>query len=246
MIKFLKNQDIQVTSFAVAKEKEADSIFFDLLLATDETSSFPLLIPIEECSYNFNYISTQSFATISTPCAPLIENISGYLAITPISNINNPKFEVGLKMPTGSIFYPIGNQFYSSVINPTNLDGTYKGQVYTVVKKMYYNNYNNAVNIFGFDGFNINGAKLQLSDTFTQYTLNVTQSGDRIRPESVIIHNQTGDIVADFYDDGKYNLFLSGSYYINDYEFTSSNNNSIYNSGEYGLGQYLYFGSIPQ
>ena len=62
MIKFLKNQDIQVTTFSVAKTKVANNIFSDLLLLSDGTYNFPLVIPIAECDYNFNYLDTGSFA----------------------------------------------------------------------------------------------------------------------------------------------------------------------------------------
>ena len=66
MIKFFKNQDIQVTTFSVAKEKIANNIFSDLILASDGTYNFPLIIPVEECDYNFNYLSTGSFATVNS------------------------------------------------------------------------------------------------------------------------------------------------------------------------------------
>ena len=57
MIKFLKNQDIQITTFSVAKTKVANNIFSDLLLLSDGTYNFPLVIPIGECDYNFNYFN---------------------------------------------------------------------------------------------------------------------------------------------------------------------------------------------
>ena len=109
---------------------------------------------------------------------------------------------------------------------------------------MYYNNYNNAYNIFGFDGYDISKAKLNLDDKFVSYTLNITQSGDKIRPFSVVISNQTGDIVADILDDGVNNLYLSGSYFISDIEVYTTNTSSIGNYGITGFGQYLYYGSM--
>jgi len=245
MIKFLKNQDIQITTFSVAKEKIANNIFSDLILASDETYNFPLIIPISECDYNFNSLSTGSFATVNDgSCDDSIENDDGFLACSPINNENNPQFQLGLKLPTGSVFYPVDSIYYNTQTNPTNLDGTYQGQVYNTIKKMYYNNYNNSYNIFGFDSYDTSNAKLNLDDKFISYTLNVTQSGDRIRPLSVLITNQTGDIVADILDDGNNNLYLSGSYFISDFEIYSTNTQSVVNYGITGLGQYLYYGSI--
>jgi hypothetical protein len=245
MIKFLKNQDIQITTFSVAKEKIANNIFSDLIFASDGTYNFPLIIPVQECDYNFNSLSTGSFATVNTQtCYASIVNQNGFLACSPINDPNNPQFQLGLKLPTGSVFYPVDNIHYNAETNPTNLDGTYQGQVYNTIKKMYYNNYNNAYNIFGFDSYDISEASLSLDDKFVSYTLNVTQSGDRISPFSVLINNQTGDIVGSILDDGNNNLYLSGSYFINDFEVYSTNTESVVNYGITGLGQYLYYGSM--
>lgn len=243
MIKLLKNQDIQVTNFAVAKKKSANNFFPDLILANDETYSFPLLVPTEECDYNFNGSDvTGSFATISSTsnCNPGLINDSGYLACSPIINDNNPSHQIGLKYKNNIVFYPSDNPFYVESDNPMNDDGTYKGQVYNTIKNFYYNNYNNSYNIFGFDGFDTSRAKLILESQFVSYTFNITQSGDRIRPFSVTIHNQTGDIVADINDDGNYNLKLSGSYFINNFEMYTTNKVNVINYGETGLGKYLY------
>lgn len=244
MIKFLKNQDIQVTTFAIAKNKTANSIFSDLILASDGTFDFPLLLSIEDCDYNFTSLKTGSFVTIPTSCNGNVISQNSFLACSPITDENNPHMQFGLKMPTGSVFYPIGTPEYNPTTNPMNKDGTYQGQVYNTVKNMYYNNYNNAYEIFGFDGFNTSQAKLNLDTKFVSYTLNVTQSGDRIRPKSIIINNQTGDIVAQIRDDGLNNLYLSGSYFVNDYEVYTNNTNNVINYGEYGLGRYLYNGEI--
>lgn len=245
MIKFLKNQDIQITTFSVAKQKIANNIFDDLILASDGNYNFPLIIPVQDCDYNFNYLSTGSFATVNgQSCEALSTNNNGFLACSPIKDPNNPEFQLGLKLPTGSVFYPVDNIHYNAQTNPTNLDGTYQGQVYNTIKKMYYNNYNNAYNIFGHDGYDTSKASLNLDDKFISYTLNVTQSGDKISPLSVIIANQTGDVVANILDDGNNNLYLSGSYFISDFEVYSTNTQSVVNYGITGLGQYLYYGSM--
>jgi len=240
MVKFLKNQDIQVTTFAIAKNKIANTLFSDLLLASDGTYNFPLIIPVEQCNYDFNTLDTGSFVTVmSSSCDGSLINTDGYLACSPNLNENNPNMQFGVKQSADSVFYPIGTAEYNSTNNPINTDGTYQVQVYNTVKNMYYNTYNNSYQIFGFDGFNNSNTKLQLDDKFISYTLNVTQSGDRLRQKSIVINNQTGDIVAYIKDDGLNNLYLSGSYFINNYCVYSNNTDNVINTGESGIGRYL-------
>ena len=71
------------------------------------------------------------------------------------------------------------------------------------------------------------------------YSLQVSQAGDKIRPKTIRIANQTGDILSEIYDDGNYNLFLTGSNFINLYNFTSDTTSSVVNTGICGLGYYL-------
>lgn len=245
MVKFLKNQDIQITNFAVAKQKTANNLFLDLILANDENYSFPLLIPIEECNYNFNTSNVSgSLTTIIESCQYNVLNESGYLACSPIIDENNPHFQIGKKYTSGVPFYTVDDIQYDPIVNPVNDDGTYQGQVYNTIKNMFYNNYNNSYNIFGFEGYITSQAKLNLSNTFSLYSLNVTQSGDKIRPFSVIINNQTGDIVANIRDDGYNNLFLSGTYFINDFERSAENTGSVVNHCEQGLAKYICTGEF--
>jgi hypothetical protein len=239
MIKFLKNQDIQITTFAVAKKNVANNIFNDLILASDGTYDFPLIIPIQECDYNYNSLQTGSFASLNYNCAGGVYNTNGFLASSQFTDQNNPAFRLGLKVPSSSVFYPVGDTNYNPLVNPTNLDGTYQGQVYNTVKNMYYNNYNNAYQQFGFDGYDTSLTELNLDDKFISYTLNITQSGDRIRPKSVLINNQTGDIVAYIVDDGNHNLYLTGSYFVNSFELNTNNTSSTVNYCYQGLGRYL-------
>ena len=243
MIKFFKNQDIQVTNFAFAKAKLADTILEDLILATDENYEFPLILPVEETNLNFNSSNlTGSLSLLYNQCDLTYVNESGYLASSPPTDDNNPTFQIGKKYSDNVVFYPKDSPFYNLKQNPLNVDGTYQGQIYNTIKNMYYNNYNNAYNQFGFDGFNTAGSILNLQNKFVSYTLNVTQSGDRIRPFSLNINNQTGDIVAYIKDDGNHNLYLSGSYFINCYESFTGNKDNIQNYCISGLGKYFCTG----
>lgn len=245
MVKFLKNQDIQITSFAVAKKKDSNNIFLDLILANDENFSFPLLVPISECNYNFNTTDVSgSLNTIQKSCQTEVLNNSGYLACSPINNENNPSFQIGKKYTSNLPFYTVDSIYYDPTVNPINSDGTYQSQVYNTVKNMYYNNYNNSYDIFGFDGYNTDRAKLNLENKFCLYSLNVTQSGDRIRPFSVNINNQTGDITAFIKDDGFNNLFLSGTYFIDNFEVYSDVTSSVVNYCQEGIAKYICTGQF--
>jgi hypothetical protein len=104
---------------------------------------------------------------------------------------------------------------------------------------MYYNNYNNSYNIFGFDDYDHQRTKLDLTNDFSLYRLSVPQTGDGIKRNSVVIYNQSGDIVSNILDDGNHNLILGGTYFINSYEFTTGNEDTVENQGSYGLGYYL-------
>lgn len=104
---------------------------------------------------------------------------------------------------------------------------------------MYYNNYNNAYNIFGFDGYDTSGASLHLTNDFSALNLRVDQAGDKIRPNTLVINNQSGDIPGDIVDDGNYNLRLSGSFFINKYELVSDSADLTRAANICGLGAYL-------
>lgn len=243
MIKFFKNQDIQITNFAVAKTKVADTLFLDLILATDDEYEFPLILPVEESNLNFNSSNISgSFSRFYNQCNLTYINNDSYLASFPSTDENNPDFQLGKKYPDDFVFYPVNNINYNINENPVNLDGTYQGQIFNTIKNMYYNDYNNAYNQFGFDGFNTSNAKLNLQDTFVTYTLTVSQTGDKVRPFSININNQTGDIVTYIKDDGKNNLYLSGSFFINCFEMYTHNTDNIINYCNSGLGKYLCTG----
>jgi hypothetical protein len=245
MIKFFKNQDIQITSFGITKPKIANSLFPDLILGTDDLYEFPLVIEYEDTNLNFNSKNTSgSFSNFYTYCELYTSNSLNYLGVNAFNPDEYPTFQKGLKYKTNYPFYTINDPNYNSSLNPVNTDGTYQGQVYNTTKNMYYNNYNNCYNIFGVDGFNNSFVNLNLQDSFITYQLNVTQSGDRIRPLSININNQTGDIVTSIKDDGNYNLYLSGSFFVDNFESYSKNTDNVINPCIYGIGKYLCDGTI--
>jgi ABC-type amino acid transport substrate-binding protein len=162
-----------------------------------------------------------------------------YLSITQFEESAQIDFSVGKYVNSSSVFYPSSSVNWNPTVNPVNINGTYKGQVYNTVNKMYYNDYNNSYNIFGFDDYDHQRTKLDLTNDFSLYRLSVPQTGDGIKKNSVVIYNQSGDIVSNILDDGNHNLILDGTHFINSYEFTTGNEDTVENQGTYGLGYYL-------
>jgi hypothetical protein len=229
MIKFFKTQDVLVTRFTVSKEKTFNNVLNNLLSGTDGTddSVFPIQLSYFSCDNNK-----------SGSCEGVyFDDI--YLAMTQFEEASQINFSVGKYVNSSSVFYPSSSAKWNPVVNPVNVNGTYKGQVYNTVDKMYYNDYNNSYNIFGFDDYDNQRTKLDLTNDFSLYKLSVSQTGDGIKRNSVVIYNQSGDIVSNIEDDGNHNLILGGTYYINSYEFTTGSKDTVENRGTYGLGYYL-------
>jgi hypothetical protein len=229
MIKFFKTQDVLVTRFTVSKEKTFNNVLNNLLSGTDDTddSVFPIQLSYFSCDNNK-----------SGSCEGVyFDDI--YLAMTQFEEASQIDFSVGKYVNSSSVFYPSSSAKWNTVVNPVNINGTYKGQVYNTVDKMYYNDYNNSYNIFGFDDYDNQRTKLDLTNDFSLYKLSVSQTGDGIKRNSVVIYNQSGDIVSNIEDDGNHNLILGGTYFINSYEFTTGSKDTVENRGTYGLGYYL-------
>lgn len=229
MIKFFKTQDIIVTRFNLTKQKTFNNVLNNLLSGTDGTDDtvFPIQLSYIACDNNK-----------SGSCEGISYN-DIYLAITQFEQTSQIDFSVGKYENSSSVFYPSSSVKWNQYTNPVNVNGTYKGQIYNTVNKMYYNNYNNSYNIFGFDDYDRNTTKLNLSNDFSLYRLSVPQTGDGIKRNSVVIYNQSGDIVSNIIDDGNHNLVLAGTYFINAFEFSTGSKDTVENRGTYGLGYYL-------
>ena len=226
MIKFFKNEDIIITPFTIAKKQSIDTILDDLILGNVGETLFPIISPVVYCNDN-----------ISSSCETTLVTNSDYLAISQPEQIVN--FQIGKYVPSGSVFYPSGSQHYNAETNPLNLDGTYQRQVYNTIQKMYYNNYNNAYNIFGINGYNNSYMSSSLVNDISVVNLTISQTGDKIKPKTLVLNNQSGDIIADIIDDGKNNLFLSGTFFINKIELNSTSKDLTEPLEGCGLGGYL-------
>ena len=148
-------------------------------------------------------------------------------------------FQRGEYITGSNIFYTFDDPNWNYKLNPTNsIDKSYKKQVYNEVYNMYYNNYNNAYNRFGFSTYDTSNTILNLADNFIALNFNIYNFGDGIQPKSVNLINYSGDIIGTIYDDGYNNLYLSGSYFINKNEVTSSDMYDI-SYGEYGVSRII-------
>jgi len=224
MIKFFRNQDIILTPFTLAKPQEMNSIFNDLIAVNDGDEVYALSTPTLACD------DTTSGSCYET-------TVEGFLGVSQFDD--GIALQIGIYVPSSSVFYPSGSPDYNASTNPQNLDGTYQRQVYNTVKKMYYNNYNNAYNMFGIDGYDNSLMTSSLTNDISVFSLTISQAGDKIRPNTVVISNQSGDIVADIIDDGNYNLILSGTYFINKYPLSSDSRDLTTPLNICGLGAYL-------
>lgn len=227
MVKFFKQEDIINTRFAVSNQQNYNNILSDLLIGNDADGAlFPIYIPTYECDDN---LSGSCVESLNPEVFIGLEN----------TKEDDIKFEIGKNLyTTKSCFFPTDSPYYDHNTNPTNSNGTYQGMVYNTVKKMYYNEYNNSYNIFGSNTLDISVTNRSLAKEISLYSLTVNQAGDEIQPKSVIINNQSGDIVTDIYDDGNGNLILSGTFFIENFELTSSSN-LVNNLGLYGIGKLI-------
>lgn len=226
MIKFFKKQDVLLTKYNVSNDKVANNIVSDTLIAGNTTDFyFPIKFDIPTCDNNKSGSCEDSLVQKTIYLQPTIKTDDVFV------------FQIGKKIDDDVVFYETGSIEYKSTSNPLNLDGTYKSQVYNTTKNMYYNDFNNCYNIFGFDGFDTSKAKLNLSNEFVSFKLKIPSVGNRIRPNSIKIKNQSGDIITDICDDGDNNLFLSGSHFVNKETIKTQDETLTTNLNIGGLGK---------
>lgn len=228
MIKFFKNEDVVFTKYSVSNKKTSNNIVpNDLFAGTTENFNFPIKLDVPECDNNK-----------SGSCDESIVETSYFLKIS--NDLTQTlDFQIGKKVDDNIVFYESSSVYYDQNVNPINKDGSYKRQVYNTTKNMYYNDYNNSYNQFGFDGYDTSKATLNLANEFSSLKLRISETGNKILPKSVKINNQSGDIVSDVVDDGNNNLILSGSFFINKFEIKSDSTDLTIPMNAGGLGKYI-------
>lgn len=229
MIKFFKNEDILITKYSVSNKNVISNVVSKKFVAGSNSGYFfPIKLDLKVPDNNKSGSCEDSFI-----------NKSLFLNYTENTS-DDFNFQIGKKIENGVVFYDTGSLEYNSDDNPINIDGTYKSQVYNTTKKMYYNDYNNCYNQFGFDGFDTSKTTLNLEDEFSSIKLKISSVGNKIVPKSVHLKNQSGDIVGSILDDGNNNLYLYGTHFVEKHTIKSTEKNITTNFNIRGIGKTFF------
>lgn len=115
-------------------------------------------------------------------------------------------------------FYPSSSAYYVSATDPINPSGKYFRNIHSLTKTMFYNT-NDQFQLFGVEKYgtdNVTGRKevRKLHDRVYTLALNQTAYGDKIRPNSVGITDQSNvNETFEIFDDGVTNLYITGSHF---------------------------------
>lgn len=205
MIKSLNRDDVQVTPFVAKKLWNPTNIeATDLILWMSGSLSGSI------SHIYIDYGDGTSVPTTSSTCDLALQQ----------QEDNFVQYHRGLNI-TGT-FFPVGNQYYNSSSNPVNIDGTYMRLVYNTNKQLFYNTYDNPVQLWGVENFNLQSTYRILTDVMDVFTIPKNYFGEKISPHSVIIIDSQDDSTYLIKDDGNQNLILSGSYFstYQEIEFT--------------------------
>jgi hypothetical protein len=118
-----------------------------------------------------------------------------------------------------SIFYPSGSPYYSASLEPINPSGKYARNIYSLTDSMFYRNKNNFTELFGVESYTTDkttGKKeiRNINDRVVSLALNHNAFGDKVRPNSVVItDNSNPHEEYRILDDGYSNLYISGSHF---------------------------------
>lgn len=196
MIKSLNRDDVQVTPFVAKKLWNPTNIeATDLILWMSGSLSG---------SISHIYIDYGDGTT-----SPVTNSVCN-LALQQQED-NFVQYHRGLNI-TGT-FFPVGNQYYNSTSNPVNIDGTYMRMVYNTNKQLFYNTYDNPIQLWGVENFNLQSTYRILTDVMDVFTIPKSYFGEKISPYSVKIIDDQYDFNYIIVDDGNGNLILTGSYF---------------------------------
>lgn len=199
MLKSLNRDDIQVTPFVAKKKWNPQNIDNDDLILWMSAS----------LSGSISHIYIDYGDGLTSPYL----NSSCALALQQQENNINIIYEQGTYI-SGTFFQKDSN-YYESDLNPLNIDGSYKRLVYDVYKNLFYNSYENPVQLLGVENINLSGSRRNLTDIIDVFTLTKEQYGEKIVPKSVkIIDSQLNEQYT-IVDDGQTHLLITGSYFIN-------------------------------
>jgi hypothetical protein len=205
MIKSLNRDDVQVTPFVANKIWNPTNIeAADLILWMSGSLSGSI------SHIYIDYGDGTSLPVTNSYCDLALQQQSDDFV----------QYQRGLNI-TGT-FFPVGNQYYNSSSNPTNIDNTYMRLVYNTNKQLFYNTYNNPIQLWGVENFKLDTTYRILTDVMDVFTIPRIYFGEKISPYSVKIIDDQYDSSYIIVDDGNENLILSGSYFstYQEIEFT--------------------------
>ena len=135
------------------------------------------------------------------------------------STYYNQFCEINEGKKISSIFYPTGSLYYSASLEPINPSGKYARNVYSLTDAMFYRNKNNFTELFGVESYKtdkVTGKReiRNINDRVVSLALNHNAFGDKVRPNSVVvIDNSNPHEEYKILDDGYTNLYISGSHF---------------------------------
>ena len=207
MIKTIKKFQIKLTPFETTKDWTMSTTNNQDLLLMDDPSANP---PDEPVALEFfDYGDGSGFPTESNLCDIALEQQDDDLINT----------RLGLNIR--GIFYPD--------VDPINVDNTYKRMVYTQIKTTFYNDYRDPTKIWGINtlDFELSKTKRKISDEIKLFDVPRLVYGERIIPNTVVMHDNSIDDNIIIIDDGDGNLIAGTNLFSNHEEIGSHKNTFI-------------------
>lgn len=151
----------------------------------------------------FNTFKNWAVQSIDSASVDLYGNSTYY---TDLCEINEGK-------KITSIFYPSGSKYYTASAEPINPSGKYARNIYSLTDAMFYRSKNNITELFGVEVVGNNEVR-NIHDRVISLALNHNAFGDKVRPHSVVItDNSNPHEQYKILDDGYTNMYISGSHF---------------------------------
>jgi hypothetical protein len=186
MIKQIKKFQIKLTPFDATKEWEMSTTNNQDLLLMDDTAS------IDEEPVALEFIDygniTSGHSELNFECDIALEQQPDDLL----------KTRMGLN---------VSGLFYADQ-DPVNQDKTYKRAVFSQVRTMFYNRFHDPTKTWGLEqlDFALGKTKRRISDEFRLFDFPQNIYGDKIIPNTIVIHDNSLDVNFEITDDGFGNL----------------------------------------
>lgn len=204
MIKQIKKFQIKLTPFDATKEWILSTTNNQDLLLMDDTSSFDE----EPVALEFiDYPSiTDTQATLNYECDIALEQQPDDLLTT----------RMGLNV--SGLFYPD--------IDPTNPDKTYKRSIFYQVRTMFYNRFHDPTKVWGMDNidFTLGKTKRKISDEIRLFDMPHRIFGDKLVPNTIVLHDNSLDVNYEITDDGFGNLIAGSNLFSRQQEVSQHDN----------------------